>query len=196
MVHSRCIIPHVAISASGAHAHTLTRLHPVVVPRLRIIFQCSHCPLSTTKLLSGRLDPNTRNTSNRLLRVLPLPTARLLPQEDVPRGPPHQPMITPAVNSVPRPKKRQGCEPVPPILNGDGTDGTAAVSPSAEQRRAQGFPAVLKLAVWRSYLGKPSWRDAHMQVPSSFHVNGRDDARRVGAYLRSSGSLLEGCLLC
>lgn len=41
-------------------------------------------------------------------------------------------MITPAVHSVPRPKKRQGCASMAPphalfMLNGDGTGGTDAV---------------------------------------------------------------------
>ena len=44
--------------------------------RLRIIFQCSHCPLSTTKPLPGRLEPTTRDTW--MLRVLALPTGATL----------------------------------------------------------------------------------------------------------------------
>ena len=158
--------------------------------RLRIIFQCSHCPLSTTKPLPERPEPPTRATWT--LRVRPYQHARLFPQEAVPRGRPHGPITTPAVHPVPRPKKRQGCASMAPhlmhMLNGDGTAAVGRVARCARAGR-QASP--------RPRLARLEQLPRQLQVRGGFHVKrgGRDTGRGLfERYLRAPRSCCEAAL--
>ena len=142
------------------------RLHAVVARQ-------AWCAASSTVYLQLRSQYKAMKSDglDQTLKTLPLPIgcfltdqrARLFPQEDVPRGPLHRPITTPAVYCVPRPKNAQGCPPwhhltqLPcSLLNGDGTDGRGGV---------QGFPAVKLARLEKLPRQIVASVTVHMQVP-------------------------------